>query len=75
MFRQFSLNITPYSRGEDMKKAKKIYRCGWCGYPVSENGDFLPEIKDNDDASKYLRENKEATEILVNSSCCPNGNY
>lgn len=54
-------------------KVNVIYRCGWCGYPVQENGEPLPEIKDNDDADKYLSKNISAKVKRVNSFCCKKG--
>jgi hypothetical protein len=51
-----------------------IYRCGWCGYPVDKDGELLLEIKDNDDANEYLKNNEAAETKNVNGVCCPNGN-
>lgn len=50
-----------------------IYRCGWCGYPVDQNGSPLSEIKTNIDANRYLDEHKDCTEVHVNGFCCPCG--
>ncbi len=50
-----------------------IYRCGWCGRPVQENGNELQGIIDDYDANQYLLNNINAEEIQVNGYCCPNG--
>lgn len=50
-----------------------IYRCGWCGYPVDGEGGPLPEIKDNDDANKYLADHEGREVQQVNGFCCPDG--
>lgn len=52
---------------------KTIYRCGWCGYPVSEYGTFLDDINTLQEADAYIEANSSAIVIQVNGECCPYG--
>jgi hypothetical protein len=49
-----------------------IYRCGWCGRPVKEDGGSL-DINYEADANQYMLEHKDAEEVQVQGYCCPNG--
>lgn len=51
----------------------KIYRCGWCGYPVDQNGDELHGVHDTASADEYLEAHHGAEEVLVDGVCCPGG--
>lgn len=54
-------------------KMDEIYRCGWCGRPVKEDGNALQGIIDEYDANQYLLKNLDSKEINVNGYCCPYG--
>jgi hypothetical protein len=58
-----------------MTKPTTIYRCGWCGYPVGKDGEYLSFVNDPDDASEYLKQNAAAEVVKVNGVCCPEGDY
>lgn len=50
-----------------------IYRCGWCGFPTDHKGKKLPGVNSPEEADRYLKENENCEEILVNGDCCPDG--
>lgn len=52
-----------------------IYRCGWCGTPVNENGGLLDEDTraEYPHPDLYLDAHADAEVRHVNGFCCPNG--
>lgn len=46
-----------------------IYRCGWCGLPVNEHGNFLSQDK-YIKAVNILEKYGDYRTIKVNGECC-----
>ena len=54
-------------------KVNIIYRCGWCGTPVTAVGSNIPRVHSSDQIQKYLDSHQECNIKHVNGACCPNG--
>lgn len=51
----------------------KIYRCGWCGFPVDRDGSQLHGVGTTAEANEWLAAHADCREVLVNGFCCPGG--
>jgi hypothetical protein len=50
-----------------------IFRCGWCGLPVNEDGSYIEGISTIQDINDYFEKHSGCEEHHVNGECCPNG--
>lgn len=58
--------------GFDYYDGEVIYRCGWCGNIVNENGKELGAF-DRNKAIHYIKNHENAIVKKTHGKCCPNG--